>query len=80
MPRGRPKALDLKYQFELRLAREAGISIRECCSYFGISRSTALEYLAQMRKRMGPEKVKDKSKMRWHLTNRPENFRTSNSS
>jgi Zn-dependent peptidase ImmA (M78 family) len=54
---GRPVILTPRDKFEMRQFRETGMSIRDCASYFNVSKATALRALASMRKKFGPEKL-----------------------
>ena len=61
-----PRPID---QFELRLFRESGATIAECCSYFHISEATCHRYLRTLRLKMGPEKLKRRENYaRLHMT------------
>lgn len=56
-------------RFELRLMREAGVPIDECCGYFSISPATAHRWLRELRLKMGPEKIKRRAQYaRVHMT------------
>ena len=44
-------------KFEMRQFREAGMSIRDCATYFSVSMATAMRALAEMREKFGPEKL-----------------------
>jgi transposase len=44
-------------KFEMRQFREAGMSIRDCATYFNISVATAMRALAEMREKFGAEKL-----------------------
>lgn len=57
-------------KFEMRQFREAGMSIKECGSYFNVSIATAMRALAEMREKFGPEKLPRARRhlARWHLT------------
>lgn len=66
MPRA--KALDPKLRGELRQFRMAGNTVKDCASYFNISEATAYRELADMRRKIGPEKVRGRERYaRWHL-------------
>lgn len=43
-------------KMEMRLMREAGAKVKDCAGYFGVSIPTAMRALAELRKRLGPEK------------------------
>jgi predicted DNA-binding transcriptional regulator YafY len=67
---GRKKTMRPSDAFEMRLMREAGVSVRECAGYFGVSEATAMRELAQLREKMGPEKFKRRGHLaRAHLFN-----------
>jgi predicted DNA-binding protein (UPF0251 family) len=70
MRRGRPQALKPIEKFELRLQREAGVTITDCAKYWNIDRSTALRILAELRRKLGPEKLKDERYARSYLGRR----------
>lgn len=40
---------------EMRLMREAGVSVKDCASYFNVSVATAMRVLADLRQKLGPE-------------------------
>lgn len=42
-------------KMEMRLMREAGVTVKDCAGYFGVSVPTAMRALADLRRRMGPE-------------------------
>jgi len=44
-------------KFEMRQFREAGMSIKDCATYFDVSLATAMRALAEMREKFGPEKL-----------------------
>lgn len=48
-------------KMEMRLMREAGAMVKDCAGYFGVSVPTAMRALAELRRRMGPEKFKAKN-------------------
>jgi hypothetical protein len=67
----KPRALDPKLRGELRQFRMAGNTVKACAAYFGISEATCYRELADMRKRIGPERVRGReSYARWKLTAR----------
>lgn len=70
MKRGRPQALKSIEKFELRLQREAGVSVADCAKYWNIDRSTVLRVLAELRRKLGPEKLKDGRRARSYLGRR----------
>lgn len=43
-------------KMEMRLMREAGAKVKDCAGYFSVSIPTAMRALAELRKRLGPEK------------------------
>jgi hypothetical protein len=45
-------------RMEMRLMRESGVELKDCASYFGVSVATACRVLADLRKKLGPEKFK----------------------
>jgi DeoR/GlpR family transcriptional regulator of sugar metabolism len=53
--------LERKDEFELRLMREAGVSIKDCAAYMDISKATVYRTLAKLRAQCGPEKLKGHS-------------------
>lgn len=57
-------------KFELRQFREAGVSVRDCAAYKGISVATCLRALAELRAKLGPEKLPNGRRARSHLTRR----------
>lgn len=44
-------------KFEARQFREAGVSIKDCASYFDVSVATLCRGLAELREKLGPEKL-----------------------
>ena len=56
LPRGKPPALTTREKFELRLNREAGVPVKDCAKYAGVSVATAMRALAELRAKLGPEK------------------------
>jgi hypothetical protein len=67
LKRGRKAKLRPVDRFELRLQREAGVSLAECCTYWGISKATALKYLAELRTKLGREKLPNEQRARSYL-------------
>jgi transposase len=67
---GRPPTLTPLREFEMRQFREAGMSIKQCESYFNVSRATVYRVLAKQRKKLGPEKLPRGQLGRSHLTRR----------
>lgn len=58
-------------KFEMRQFREAGMSIKDCASYFGVSLATAMRGLADMREKFGLERLPRARRQlaRAHLSN-----------
>lgn len=56
-------------KFEMRQYRESGMSIRQCADWFKVSVATAMRALAEMREKLGPEKLPPRKKhlARWHI-------------
>ena len=54
--RGRPSPLSIRDRFELRQLREAGVSVKDAAAYKGVSVATAMRALAELRRKLGPEK------------------------
>lgn len=54
---GRPRLLTDREKFEIRLNREAGIPVNICAQMAECSRATAMRALAELRAKLGPEKV-----------------------
>lgn len=67
----RPILPERRDKFEVRLNREAGLTVEECARLAGISRTTCLRYLAELRKILGPEKLPNEHRARSYL-GRPE--------
>ena len=67
MNRGRPTLLSPIEKFEMRLQREAGVSVADVAKYAGVSRATALRALADLRKKLGPEKLPNGRRARSYL-------------
>jgi predicted DNA-binding protein (UPF0251 family) len=67
LPRGRQPILSARDKFELRQLRESGVSVKEAAAYKGISRATALRALADLRKKLGPEKLPNGRRARSYL-------------
>lgn len=44
-------------KFEMRQFREAGMSVKDCATYFKVSVATAMRALAEMREKFGEEKL-----------------------
>ncbi len=58
--------------YEMRINREAGIPINDCAKMAGVSRATALKYLAELRRKLGPEKLPNERRARSYLGRLPE--------
>ena len=71
LKRGPKVLLTQREKFEIRLNREAGIPVEQCAKLAGVSRSTCLKYLAELRKVLGPEKLPNEHRARSYL-GRPE--------
>jgi hypothetical protein len=66
-PEGNLKPVE---KFQIRQFREAGVSLKECASYHHVSVATALRALAELREKLGPEKLPPHRRQlaRSHLT------------
>lgn len=64
--RGRPSKLRPVDKFEMRQYREVGMSIAQCMTFFKVSRATVLRSLAELRAKLGPEKLIRKHLARSH--------------
>lgn len=51
------RALTDRQKFELRLNREAGIPVKICAQMAGVSLATGMRALAELREKLGPERV-----------------------
>lgn len=77
----KPAALKPVERMEMRLMRESGVEVRDCASYFNVSLATACRVLADLRKKLGPEKFKGtqarhaEQRARSHLYATPANSR-----
>jgi len=58
-------------KFQMRLCREAGMTVAQVARYYGVSMATAFRALAELRAIMGPEKLKNRHLARAHLHQRP---------
>ena len=67
---GPAQALTPRDKFELRQFREAGVSVKDCAAYKGVSVATCLRALAELRAKLGPEKLPNGRRARSHLTRR----------
>jgi len=70
---GPPPALTTRDKFELRQLREAGVKIKEAAAYKGVSIATAMRALAELRQKLGPEKLPNERRARSYLTHRNTN-------
>ncbi len=73
--RGRKATLRPVDVFEGRLMREAGMSVNDTAKYLGVSRATLLRALADLRAKLGPEKLPNGRRARSYLR-RLENTNT----
>ena len=55
MVAGRKPTLKPSEAMELRLMREAGVSVKDAAAYADVSVATAMRALADLRKKLGPE-------------------------
>jgi hypothetical protein len=67
---GPAPALTTRDKFELRQFREAGVSVKDCAKYKNISVATCLRALAELRAKLGPEKLPNGRRARSYLTRR----------
>lgn len=67
---GPQPALTARDKFELRQFRESGVSVRDCAKYKNVSVATCLRALAELRDKLGPEKLPNGRRARSHLTRR----------
>jgi hypothetical protein len=67
---GPQPSLTPRDKFELRQFREAGVSVKDCAKYKNISVATCLRALAELRAKLGPEKLPNGRRARSHLTRR----------
>lgn len=67
---GPQPTLSARDKFELRQFRESGVSIKECAAYKGVSVATCLRALAELRAKLGPEKLPNGRLARSYLTRR----------
>ena len=67
---GPARTLTTRDEFEMRLMRESGVTVKDCAAYFGVSMATAFKALARLRKKLGPEKLPNGRRARSHLTHR----------
>lgn len=64
--------LTARDKFELRQLRESGVSVRDAAAYLNVSVATAMRALAELRRKLGPEKLPNERRARSHLTSRTE--------
>ena len=62
--------LTARDKFELRQLREAGVSVKDAAAYKGVSVATAMRALAELRAKLGPEKLPNEQRARAYLTHR----------
>jgi hypothetical protein len=62
--------LTTRDKFELRQLREAGVSVKDAAAYKNVSVATAMRALAELRKKLGPEKLPNERRARSYLTHR----------
>lgn len=67
LKRGRREALSPRDKFELRQLREAGVTVEDAAAYKSVSRATALRALAELRRKLGPEKLPNEQRARSYL-------------
>ena len=68
MKRGKKEQLDARGKFELWQQREAGVSVKDCAAWHGISRTTVMRIMAEMRQKLGRiEKLPNERRARSHL-------------
>jgi hypothetical protein len=68
--RGRKAIMKPADRMEMRLMREAGVSIKDAAGYFNVSMATAMRVLADLRTKLGPENFKardSRQRARAHL-------------
>lgn len=65
--RGRTPALSTRDKFELRQLRESGVTVEDAAAYVGVSRATALRALAELRRKLGREKLPNEQRARSYL-------------
>lgn len=64
---GPPPSLTARDKFEIRQLREAGVSVNDCAKYMNVSRATCLRALADLRVKLGPEKLPNERRARSYL-------------
>lgn len=62
--------LSTRDKFELRQLREAGVSVKDAAAYKGVSVATAMRALAELRAKLGFEKLPNGRRARSYLTHR----------
>lgn len=55
--RKRRKEMDTREKFEARQLREVGMSLNDLARWFDVHRATICRALAEMREKLGPEKL-----------------------
>ena len=70
LKKGPQPLLTARDRFELRQLREAGVSVKDAAAHLNVSVATAMRALAALRRKLGPEKLPNKERMRSHLTHR----------
>lgn len=68
--KGPTPLLTTRDKFELRQLREAGVSVKQAAAYLNVSVATAMRALAELRARLGPEKLPNEQRARSYLTHR----------
>lgn len=67
---GPQPTLSARDKFEIRQFREAGVSVKDCAAYKNVSVATCLRALAELRAKLGPEKLPNERRARSYLTRR----------
>lgn len=67
---GPAPTLTTRDKFELRQLREAGVSIKDAARYKNVSIATTMRALAELRAKLGPEKLPNGRRARSYLTRR----------
>jgi predicted DNA-binding protein (UPF0251 family) len=67
---GPPPSLTVRDKFELRQLRESGVTVKDAAAYMNVSMATAMRALAELRKKLGPEKLPNGRRARSYLTHR----------
>lgn len=68
--KGPAPLLTTRDKFELRQLREAGVSVKQAAAYLNVSVATAMRALAELRAKLGPEKLPNEQTARSYLTRR----------